>query len=105
MVQVRLGDVKFCPLRAPLFACVEMFLHPQPCLLPTAEEDLAFDPTAPYQWSRAWVILQEHMSTWDKTILSSRLPNQPISPDGTILWPGKRREGEGWLLVLIHHFH
>lgn len=56
MVQVRLGDAKFCPLRAPVFTCVEMFLHPEPSLLPTAEEDVAFDPTSPHQRPRAWVI-------------------------------------------------
>lgn len=56
MVQVRLRDAKFCPLRAPLFTCTEMFLHPQPSLLAITEEDLAFDPTAPHQWSRGWVI-------------------------------------------------
>lgn len=44
------------------------------------------------------------MSTWDKNILLSRLPNLPISPAGEILWPGKRREGKGWPRVLIHHF-
>lgn len=116
VVQVRLGEAKFCPLGAqfcplrcwefcPLFTCIAMFLHPQPSLLPITEENLAFDPTAPHQWSRGWVPLQEHMSMWDKNILLSRLPNLPISPAGGILWPGKRREGEGWLLVLIHHFY